>query len=88
VITVNYGSNLDDSGGGTPEEAAAWVAYAMGDAANSKPLGKDSSSHDWQTVGYWACLRGSQPLANDDGMNFLRIGHPDPCFDQVLGSGK
>lgn len=78
VITVNYGSNLDGSGGGTPEEAAAWVAYAMGDPSNSKPIGKDSSGHDWRTIGYWASLRASQPVASDDGLNFLRIGHAAP----------
>ena len=76
TITVNYGSNLDGSGGGTPQEAAAWVAYALGDPASQTVIGKDASGHDWQTVGYWATLRGSQPLPTDDGMNFLRIGHP------------
>jgi len=80
VITVNYGSNLDGTGGGTPEEAAAWVAYAMGDPANTKPIGKDATGHDWQTVGYWASLRTSQPLVSDDGLNFLRIGHPNPVL--------
>jgi alpha-L-arabinofuranosidase len=80
VITVNYGSNLDATGGGTPEEAAAWVAYAMGDPANTKPIGKDSTGHDWQTIGFWAGLRASQPLASDDGLNFLRIGHPNPVL--------
>ncbi len=80
VITVNYGSNFDGTGGGTPEEAAAWVAYAMGDPANTKPIGKDSTGHDWQTIGYWAGLRASQPLASDDGLNFLRISHPNPVL--------
>jgi hypothetical protein len=28
VISVNYGGNVDGSGGGEPLEAAAWVAYA------------------------------------------------------------
>ena len=80
VFTVNYGSNLDGSGGGTPEEAAAWVAYAMGDASSTQAIGKDASGHDWQTVGYWAALRSSPPLATDDGMNFLRIGHTAPIL--------
>jgi alpha-L-arabinofuranosidase len=80
VITVNYGSNVDGTGGGTPEEAAAWVAYAMGDPGNPKAIGKDASGHDWQTVGFWATLRGSPPLATDDGMNFLRVGHPNPVL--------
>ena len=80
VLTVNYGSTLDGSGGGTPLEAAAWVAYAMGDATSTVAIGKDASGHDWQTVGYWATLRSSQKLPSDDGMNFLRIGHPNPVL--------
>lgn len=78
TITVNYGSNQDGTGGGEPLEAAAWVAYANGNPSDTKVLGKDSTGHDWQTVGYWATLRSSQPLATDDGQNFLRIAHPQP----------
>jgi len=78
VIVVNYGANFDGAGGGEPAEAAAWVAYANGDAADTRPLGKDSTGEDWRTVGYWATLRGQVPLASDDGLNFLRIQHPKP----------
>jgi hypothetical protein len=78
VIVVDYGANSDGTGGGEPAEAAAWVAYADGDAADTHALGKDSTGQDWQTVGYWAGLRGQAPLATDDGLNFLRIQHPKP----------
>lgn len=78
VIVVNYGTNYDGSGGGEAAEAAAWVAYANGDPANSYELGKDSTGKDWHTVGYWATLRGEAPLAKDDGLNFLRLNHPKP----------
>jgi len=78
VVSVNYGSNLDGSGGGEPVEAAAWVAYANGKESNTQPIGKDSKGNDWKTVGYWASLRASAPLATDDGYNRLRIGHPAP----------
>jgi alpha-L-arabinofuranosidase len=78
VLTVNYGSNQDGTGGGEPLEAAAWVAYANGNPSDTKIIGKDPSGHDWQTVGYWATLRSSQPLPTDDGKNFLRIAHPQP----------
>ena len=78
VIVVNYGTNYDGSGSGEPLEAAAWVAYANGDPANSHELGKDSTGKDWHTVGYWAKLRGETPLANNDGLNFLRLNHPKP----------
>jgi hypothetical protein len=77
IVTVNYGTNLDGSGGGEPAEAAAWVAYANGSPSNTQPIGKDSKGNDWKTVGFWATLRASKPLAVDDGYNHLRIGHPD-----------
>lgn len=64
VITVNYGS-------GTPEEAAAWVAYYNSTVSNSTALGVDSQGSDWKTAGYWAGLRSASPLATDDGLNFL-----------------
>jgi len=70
-VTVNYGS-------GTPEQAAAWVAYYNGGTASGISLGVDSKGRDWKTVGYWASIRASAPLAVDDGYNFLRISHPAP----------
>jgi len=79
IITVNYGSNQDGTGGGEPAEAAAWVAYANGNnPADTTSIGKDSTGYDWQTIGYWASLRASAPLASDDGKNFLRMNHPQP----------
>jgi len=78
IFTVNYGSNLLGAGAGEPAEAAAWVAYANGNPADTKALGKDSAGNDWQTVGYWAGLRAGTPLPTDDGKNFLRIGHAAP----------
>ena len=78
VVSVNYGSNMDGSGGGEPAEAAALVAYANGSPSNSQAIGKDSKGNDWKTVGFWAGLRASAPLATDDGYNHLRIHHPAP----------
>jgi hypothetical protein len=78
LVSVNYGSNLDGTGGGEPAEAAAWVAYANGKSANTQAIGKDSKGNDWKTVGYWAGLRASAPLPTDDGFNALRINHPEP----------
>lgn len=77
IVSVNYGTNLNGTGGGEPAEAAAWVAYANGSPTNSQAIGKDSAGNDWKTVGFWASLRASKPLATDDGYNHLRIGHPD-----------
>ena len=78
VVSVNYGSNLDGSAGGEPAEAAAWVAYANGDPANTQVIGKDSKGNDWKTVGFWAGLRAATPLATDDGYNHLRVGRASP----------
>jgi len=78
LVSVNYGSNLDGSGGGEPAEAAAWVAYANGSATSTQAIGKDSKGNDWKTVGYWASLRASAPIATEDGFNHLRIAHPPP----------
>lgn len=67
-VTVNYGS-------GTPEQAAAWVAYYNGSASSTGTIGTDSKGRDWKTIGYWASIRAASPLATDDGYNFLRISH-------------
>jgi alpha-L-arabinofuranosidase len=76
VLAVDYGANLKNDGPGEPAEAAAWVAYANGKAGDQQVIGKDSAGNDWKTVGYWAEMRSSAPLPNDDGYNFLRISHP------------
>ena len=70
-VTVNYGS-------GTPQQAAAWVAYYNGSVSSATALGTDSMGRNWQTVGYWAAIRAAAPLATDDGYNFLRVSHPAP----------
>ena len=70
-VTINYGS-------GTPQEAAAWVAYYNGSATSTASLGTDSKGRNWNTAGYWASIRGAARLAKDDGYNFLRVSHPSP----------
>ena len=88
TVTVNYGSNLDGTGGGEPAEAAAWVAYANGNPSSTQSIGKDSKGNDWKTVGFWATLRASAPLAADDGYNQLRISHPTPLGIQLWVVGN
>lgn len=88
IVTVNYGSNLNGNGGGEPAEAAAWVAYANGLPSSNQVIGKDSKGNDWKTVGYWASLRAAKPLATDDGLNLLRIGHPQPFGIQLWAVGE
>jgi alpha-L-arabinofuranosidase len=71
IITVNYGT-------GTPQEAAAWVAYCNAATSDSLSLGVDANGTNWQTSGYWASLRAAAPLGADDGKNFLRISRTAP----------
>jgi alpha-N-arabinofuranosidase len=71
ITTVNYGT-------GTPQEAAAWVAYCNAATTNSVLLGVDANGTNWQTAGYWASLRAAAPLGTDDGKNFLRISRTAP----------
>jgi hypothetical protein len=71
MTTVNYGT-------GTPQEAAAWVAYCNAATNSAVPLGTDQYGINWQTAGFWASLRASAPKATDDGTNFLRISRTAP----------
>jgi hypothetical protein len=80
MVTVDYGS-------GSPQEAAAELAYLQGSPSDTTTIGtglewsdtaKAWQSVNWQTVGYWASLRAASPLAKDDGLNFLRIGQAAP----------
>jgi hypothetical protein len=80
VVTLDYGS-------GSPQEAAAMLAYLNAPVDNSTAIGSGQEWNDatnawqtidWRTAGYWANLRASAPLAQDDGLNFLRLNHPTP----------
>ncbi len=71
IITANYGD-------GTPQEAAAWVAYCNAATTNTLALGVDAFGTNWQTAGYWASLRAAARLGTDDGRNFLRLSRSTP----------
>jgi alpha-L-arabinofuranosidase len=83
LVTIDYGS-------GSPQEAAAELAYLDGSTSDNTVIGNGIEWNDsagawetvnWQTVAYWASLRGATPLKTDDGLNFLRIDHPAPFTD-------
>jgi hypothetical protein len=83
VVTVDYGS-------GSPQEAAAELAYLQGSPTDTTAIGTGLEWNDttgkwqsvnWGTVGYWASLRAASPLGTDDGLNFLRIDHAAPFSD-------
>ena len=80
LVTLDYGS-------GSPQEAAAFLAYLNAPVGNTTAIGvggrwSDASQSwvatDWKSANDWATLRASTPLAQDDGRNFLRIGHAAP----------
>jgi hypothetical protein len=93
VISVDWGSGFlwnasktamaIPSTNGSPQEAAAWVAYCNSSTniygtTNDVTIGVDAEGNNWQTAGYWAMIRAASPLAQNDGYNFLRINHPVP----------
>jgi alpha-N-arabinofuranosidase len=71
IITLNYGE-------GTPQMAAAWVAYCDSSPKSKIVIAGDDKGIDWKTAGYWASLRAAIPLAKDDGLNDLRASHLAP----------
>lgn len=86
-VTVNYGS-------GSPQEAAAWVAYANGDASlygtpGDITIGVDSGGRDWRTVGYWARLRTLTAASNPDNQfDFLAMNRAAPFGIQYWEIGN
>jgi hypothetical protein len=94
MVTVNYGSSIGYNAPGSPQAAAAWVAYANASPNNRTVLGKDSTGRDWFTAGYWASLRTAAPLRVDDGYNYLRMGQKQPVGvkywevgNEIFGNG-
>jgi alpha-L-arabinofuranosidase len=80
MVTLDYGS-------GSPQEAAAFLAYLNAPTSNTTAIGQGEQWNtatnswtqvDWKTAGYWAGLRAATPLAQDDGLNFLRVGRAAP----------
>ncbi len=84
MVTINYGSSFQNTMGGQPQEAAAWVAYANGDAnlfgtANDVTIGIDEEGNDWKTAGYWARLRTLTADQNTDNQyDFLAVDRDAP----------
>lgn len=78
VVTTNYGT-------GSPQEAAAWLAYCNAPVGSNVAIGFGPQWNgsawvnvDWKTSGYWAALRAATPIAPNDGLNQLRVGRAAP----------
>jgi len=93
VISVDWGSGFlwnanrtamaIPSTNGSPQEAAAWVAYCNASTniygtTNDVTIGVDAEGNNWQTAGYWAMIRAASPLTRNDGSNFLRLNRSAP----------
>jgi hypothetical protein len=71
MVDVNFGT-------GTPQEAAAYLAYLNGTTDQHFAIGTDRNGRNWKTVAYWARLRGESPHPGGGPLNQLRVNHPDP----------
>jgi hypothetical protein len=69
---------------GSPEEAAALVAYVNGDAASTVVIGVDARGKDWGTAGEWAARRAANGRAEPWGALALEVGN-EPYLSQSVG---
>jgi alpha-L-arabinofuranosidase len=60
---------------GTPEEAAALVAFFNGDVADQRPIGIDLTGRDWLTVGHWASLRSANGSPQPQPILLWEVGN-------------
>ena len=60
---------------GTPEEAAALVAYVNADPSSTVLIGVDANGKDWGTAGNWAMRRAQNGHAAAYGVKYLEIGN-------------
>jgi hypothetical protein len=71
---------------GSPQEAAALVAYANADPGSAAVIGVDGNGKDWQTAGYWGRLREANRKAHGESgpycVKFLEVGN-----EQYLAHG-
>ncbi|NIA14303.1 MAG: hypothetical protein GWP08_09485 [Nitrospiraceae bacterium] len=61
--------------GGTPEEAAAWVAYCNATSDNTTVIGVDVFGKDWGTAGSWAAARETNGHPAPYGVEFWELGN-------------
>ena len=62
-------------GDGTPERAAAMVAYANATAASTFVIGVDANGRDWGTAAEWAARRAANGHAAAYGVPLVEIGN-------------
>jgi Alpha-L-arabinofuranosidase 1 domain len=60
---------------GTPERAAAMVAYANADASSAVAIGVDANGRDWGTAGLWATRRVANGHPAPYRVRFVEVGN-------------
>ena len=86
--TGEHGMFTLDYGSGSPQEAAATLAYLNAPVGSNVSIGTGQTwstssnawvNYDFQNSGYWASLRAANPIPGDpDHLNHLRIGRAAP----------
>lgn len=69
---------------GSPQRAAAMVAYANGDPSSTAALGVDGDGKDWGTAGEWAQRRVADGHAASWRVSMLEVGN-EPYLDLAVG---
>ena len=69
---------------GTPQEAAALVAYVNADASSTVVIGADANGKDWGTAGSWAMRRAQNGHAAPYSIHYLEIGN-EQYHDLAVG---
>lgn len=86
IIDVNYGTASPEEAvaewaylNGNPNDTTSIASLFGNNPGDAEQWNTTTSTWtqgvNWHTVGYWASLRQATPLAQDDGLNFLRINH-------------
>jgi len=60
---------------GTPQEAAAAVAFFNAQTTDTTNIGVDSRGFNWQTAGHWAQLRAANGNPNPVGITLWAVGN-------------
>jgi hypothetical protein len=69
---------------GSPQEAAAFVAYVNASASSTFAIGVDAGGTDWGTAGSWAQKRATNGHAAPYAVSFVEIGN-EPYSSLVTG---
>lgn len=70
---------------GTPQEAAAAVAFFNASTTDSTVIGMDSNGFNWQTAGHWAQLRAAH--GNPDPLNIKLWSFGNEIYGGTKASG-